>query len=503
MTTARTLRGTAAAAPSGHPRSLLCFAQISDTHITDVSSPARVEYFAQVPEGVPLHRWPLFGAFRSNETLAPHTLAAMLIALADASSPATGARPLFHIHTGDACDGAQRNELRAFLSLLGGRGITPGGGHPYAGVQGSASRSLWYYYPDNPARDHFGAQGAPALPGLLDDVRRPLPDPPALPWYNLVGNHDLMLGGITKPASYADEFATGSLKPLAPPASYTDVVAWFHALQAADPAVPDLLRAQIAARQDVLEVAPDPDRAILDYAALRALHDAVQPVLPARALSDRGCYAFSPAEGVYVICLDTAVRSGSHEGALDADQAAWLEEELARHSGEYRDSEGRVRRGGGSGERILLFSHHTLDSMDSELARHDRTRPPLLGPAVTALLHRFPAVVALFNGHTHQHTVTPHPDPAGYHPGFWEVTTAALLDYPQQGRLVDLVGFDDGSLSLDITLVDHAGPMDPELDGPRDTLTLAGISRLLGRLDFRFPHPATAAGHGSVRLWLP
>jgi|GEM_PF-3332628 len=93
MTTARTLRGTAAPAPSRQPRSLLCFAQISDTHITDVSSPARVEYFAQVPSGVPLHRWPLFGAFRSNETLAPHTLAAMLIALAAASSPATGAAP--------------------------------------------------------------------------------------------------------------------------------------------------------------------------------------------------------------------------------------------------------------------------------------------------------------------------------------------------------------------------------------------------------------------------
>lgn len=46
MTMVRTLRGTAAPAPPGRPCSLLCFAQISDTHITDVSSPARVEYFA-------------------------------------------------------------------------------------------------------------------------------------------------------------------------------------------------------------------------------------------------------------------------------------------------------------------------------------------------------------------------------------------------------------------------------------------------------------------------
>ena len=100
------------------------------------------------------------------------------------------------------------------------------------------------------------------------------------------------------------------------------MVAWFHALQAADPAVPEALRAQIAARQDLLEVAPDPDRAILDYSALRALHQALLPILPSTALSDRGCYAFSPAEGVHAICLDTAVRSGSHEGALDADQGS-------------------------------------------------------------------------------------------------------------------------------------------------------------------------------------
>lgn len=42
MTMARTLRGTEASAPTGQPRSLLYFAQISDTHFTDVSSPARV-----------------------------------------------------------------------------------------------------------------------------------------------------------------------------------------------------------------------------------------------------------------------------------------------------------------------------------------------------------------------------------------------------------------------------------------------------------------------------
>ena len=39
MTMARTLRGTSAPAPSRQPRSLLCFAQISDTHIADALSP--------------------------------------------------------------------------------------------------------------------------------------------------------------------------------------------------------------------------------------------------------------------------------------------------------------------------------------------------------------------------------------------------------------------------------------------------------------------------------
>jgi hypothetical protein len=77
------------------------------------------------------------------------------------------------------------------------------------------------------------------------------------------------------------------------------------------------------------------------------------------------------------------------------------------------------------------------------------------------MLHRFPNVVAWLNGHTHEHRIVPRPDPAGRTSGFWEITTGSIMDWPVQGRLVELVQDGDGSLSVFCTIVDHAAPPDP------------------------------------------
>jgi hypothetical protein len=77
-----------------------------------------------------------------------------------------------------------------------------------------------------------------------------------------------------------------------------------------------------------------------------------------------------------------------------------------------------------------------------------------------ALLHRFPNVVLWLNGHTHVNAVRPRPHPAAPGGGFWEVTTCAIMDWPCQARVVELV--DDGEvLSIVCTMVDHDTPVTP------------------------------------------
>ena len=82
----------------------------------------------------------------------------------------------------------------------------------------------------------------------------------------------------------------------------------------------------------------------------------------------------------------------------------------------------------------------------------------MLGPAIRDLLLRFPNVVLWVNGHTHRNSVTPYARKrnAKAPGGFWEVNTAAHVDWPQQARTVELVDNGNGTLSIFGTIIDHA-----------------------------------------------
>jgi hypothetical protein len=127
----------------------------------------------------------------------------------------------------------------------------------------------------------------------------------------------------------------------------------------------------------------------------------------------------------------------------------------------YRGPDGDVR-AGHDDRLVIVFSHHGTDTLDNTRGLHPGPdgEPALGGSGLLALLHRFPNVVLWLNGHTHTNTIRPRRDPADPARGFWEVTTCAVVDWPCQTRVVELV--DHGEyLSIVTTMVDHDTPLAP------------------------------------------
>ena len=108
---------------------------------------------------------------------------------------------------------------------------------------------------------------------------------------------------------------------------------------------------------------------------------------------------------------------------------------------------------------MILFSHHGTQTLNNTFCHSGPDGEPLLrGAELEALLHRFPNVVLWLNGHTHTNAVRPRRDPADPAHGYWEVTTCAVVDWPCQTRLVELI--DHGEyLSIVTTMVDHDTPV--------------------------------------------
>ena len=86
---------------------------------------------------------------------------------------------------------------------------------------------------------------------------------------------------------------------------------------------------------------------------------------------------------------------------------------------------------------MVLFSHHPLETLVND------TRPPgadrrILADELRDLLLAHPCVIAWVNGHTHIHAVTAVADETAPG-GFWQVTTASHIDWPQQARIIELM----------------------------------------------------------------
>jgi metallophosphoesterase (TIGR03767 family) len=461
---------------------LASLVQLTDVHLVDAQSPVRFEY---------VH--PFTGsAFRPQETLTAHGLVALVHRVnALAAGPHTQ-RPFDAVvSTGDNTDNKEFAELSWFLTALNGGTIVPNTGAPdrYEGVQNSGADLYWN--PESPIQDMYKKAGFPEIPGLLGAAIDPVTSPGLrTPWYCVFGNHeDSVEGTVPSGIPPLDAMYTGSLK-FEVPGSPEQAKAVDIATKYDPGAIAGVLSAFTTPPR---VVTPDPTRAPFTPRQFIAAHldpanTGPGPVghgfAPDAGDTGIGYYAFDIAPGVVGISMDSTNHAGFVDGSLGAAQFRWIEDTLLAGSSVYYDSAGARVSQSRSDTWFVLFSHHTSTTMDNLVPDPaNPTEPRIPAAQLVSLLHRFPNVLAWVNGHTHENRITPWAGPTPEQ-SFWEVNTASHIDFPQHGRILEVVDNADGTVSILTTLFEADSPYSVDYTD----LSALGLASLYRELSFNDIH---------------
>lgn len=421
----------------GRRTPILAFAQLSDVHILDAQSPARLEG----GEGVSS------SAYRPQEVLTAHIAEAMVRQLNQVvAGPATGQPIALALQTGDNSDNGQYNEIRWNIDVLDGGEVTPDSGDParYEGVMDlePGFYDVMFWHPqgtpegeikDDPRRLY----GFPVIPDLLDVCRQTFQAQGlAVPWITAMGNHDELAQGNFPHSDLWKNRAIGDQKNTA---------------------------------KGIRTVTPDPDRRLLDRVEIVQEHFTTTGTPVGHGFTDENLsnatayYTFDVGD-VRFLVMDTVNANGGDDGSLDLDQFAWVHEQLMAATDKL----------------VIAASHHPSWTMDNAQGPAG-TR--VLGEAVVSEFLQHENLIAWVNGHTHSNRIEPHVREGGVG-GFWEINTASHIDWPQQSRIHELTDNEDGTLSIFTTMVDHGAPLKPgdQLSGP---MKLAALGRLLAANDWQ------------------
>ena len=401
---------------------LATLAHVTDAHVLDASSPARVPFLDRLGD-------PFESTFRPQETLTAQVLAGAAGAIRALAPDAV-------IQGGDLIDNDQRNELTWALAALRGGFVRPG---RYYGVQLASDPDPFYYRPDLDAPQH---------PGLLSRAARPFVSVGVgvgCPVYPVLGDHDILVAGELVPTGDTRALAVGDealweLPPGLSPPPGTPLTAGGSPDGPPLPGPVNELLARALAGPKV-RVPPDPRRREMDaaevVAALRA---------DTRASLD---YHADIGRDLRLIVLDLARRGGGSGGLVRPSQPGWLA--------------GRLDEAGALARHVIVVSHQPLASSEG-------------GESILSLLDAHPRVIAALSGHTHRNLIEPRA-------GYWLISTASLIDYPQQARALRVLRTAGGGVAIQTWMLDHAAPGD-----------LGATSRQLAYLDAQGGRPKGFAG---------
>jgi metallophosphoesterase (TIGR03767 family) len=411
--------------------SLVNFVHLTDQHIIDVESPSRVEFLDRYNDGQ-CGGMPFASAHRPQEAASARITDSMLERLRKIKhSPITGTPIQAMIATGDNTDNQQLNELSLFIGLMDGLKVTPKSGHAtdYQGVQSSGD--LHYWHPDGSVADTYKTQfGFPAAPGFLESALKPINAVGAgVPWYSCFGNHDGLVQGNAPANPGFNRIGIGGTKVVGAP-SNTNPCGEFAAPVATGPsrtATADEGRRFINRREWIQNH--------LDSPGLPAGHGFTPQNLAPPTL-----YYTANVGAVRWIVLDTVNPGGYADGSIGDAQLKWLEAKLT----EAQEAK----------KLVMLFSHHSpeslnnpaqnpdpLDAEGTDLPRHQTDE-------MLEVVNAYSCVFAWVSGHSHENKIIKRD-------GWWDIRTAAHIDWPPQSRLIEVVDNQDGTLSIFGTMVDH------------------------------------------------
>ncbi|GAC1628395.1 MAG: TIGR03767 family metallophosphoesterase [Chloroflexota bacterium] len=474
--------------------SLVHFAQIADVHLVDTQSPGRYEFMEHFFGGPDILQLVL-PACRPQEALVLQACEMTIRTLNRVTgSSETGAPLQFVMCTGDNTDNAQRNELTWFTQLMtGGTVAANSGGPAYEGVQSRRWNDAHYWHPD-PGPDRYKHHwGFPDYPGLLEEALLPLrAEGLRLPWLSCYGNHDALVLGTARDNPRYEQIVTGSSKSMVAPPNFNPV----RDLPSFETAPEAFLTSSATT------VAADASRRLFSMREYVTAHTETGGTPRGHGFEQTNVAAgtadYARDEGIVrVIVLNTTNPHGNFQGSVSRRQYRWLEEQLIAVHSRYLTDNASLTGTGNRDRIVVLCTHHPLATLTNPLVMptieglEDHEAPRVLGAELATLIHRFPNVILWINGHTHQNAIRARPDPSGRTIGFWEVTTASIIDWPSQARLIEIVSNADGTLSVLCTMLDHDAPPDP--DTARGVERLASIHRELAAND---PHAGVNRGLG-------
>jgi len=369
------------------------FVHITDAQIIDEESPGRLTAAAAFSRN----------AWRPHEAYSAQLLDGIIRTIN--KMHVAKHRIDFVIHTGDAVDNAQLNELNWFITIFNGGRIDPRTGPD---DRDPALQSDPLLDPHHP----FDAQGLYRY-GIHGEE-------PTIPWYSLFGNHDRFAAGVFPIVTDTFGRRTSPL-PLENRIGFTFPVvldptgrlSWAP-ITPANPGPPPQISLPVL-------VEPNSERRfITDRDFIEAhLEGAGEP--PGHGFDvkhlDRTWYSVSPVPGLRLIALNSASPLIEQptlvysEGAISVPQVLFLGRELERAQT--------------LGECVIVATHHPSGAL--QLASGTALTPR----SIRKLLNDYPCVKLHIAGHWHENLVI---DRGGY----IEIVTSSILDPPQQGRIIEI-----------------------------------------------------------------